>query len=222
MEAKIQTENLQKALDEGYKVSQLWDLHTRVISSSEKLNAKGSLMKGTVYVEWTFWLNSNIQPHAFVAVLDNGTELSQADFQDLYGSLGISAPPVLTQGGTQFDVKMSGHDSGDQSSTVGLVGLYLIYLDNDDWIKVFDSSTHSTASMHTFPVHKDRDFKILTQEGFEYEISEFNLDGPLPTFKKHLRADFKGAELDIWMPTEVTCTVKITNRNLDKVWIKYI
>lgn len=224
MMEKIQSITIQNALDQGYKVAQLWDLYSRPISSGEVYNAKGALLKGTAYVNWAYWENKNIVTHNFVATLSNGTELSQANFSDLKASLGIKADPVLTPSGTQFEIKMAGWENPEEglAEVTGLVGLYLIYLDNDDWIKVFDAADGTTTSSHTFPVHKGHDFKILTQENFDYELSEFNLDGPIPTFKKHLRADFKGAELDIHMPTEVTCTVKIANRNLDKVWIKYI
>ena len=217
------TENLQQAMDNGYKVSQLWDINTRVISSTEKLNDKGSLMRGTVYVEWAFWLNSNVQEHAFIAVFDNGTDITHPNFSDLKSSLGITADLVLTQGGTQFDVKMSEWESEDQSRTVGLVGLYLVYLDNDDWIKVYDTKVNqTTVSEHTFPVHKDTSFKILVQEGFEYEECVFDINGPIPLTKKVLCADFKRVDLKISMPTEVTCRVFLSGRNLDKVWLKYI
>ena len=222
MELRELSQNLQQALDAGYKASQLWSVHNRVYSTTEKLNDKGSLMRGTVYVEWAFWLDHNIQEHAFIAVFDNGTDVSHPNFSDLKASLGIVDDPVLTKGGTQFEVKMSEWESEDQSRTVGLLGIYLVYLDNDDWIKVFDGATHGTASQHTFPVHKDRDFMLMIQENFDYEWTIFHLDGPIPTFKKHLRCDFRGAEMDVSMPTEVTCTVKITGRNLDKLWVKYL
>ena len=221
---KIQSETIQQALDQGYKVAQLWDLYSRPISSGEVYNAKGALLKGTVYVDWAYWENKNIVTHNFVVTLSNGTELSQVNFSDLKGSLGIKADPVLTPSGTQFEVKMSGWDGPEEglAEVTGITGLYVLYLDNDDWVKVFDTNEHGTVSQHTFPVRKDKDFMLMIQEGFEYEWTIFHLDGPIPTFKKHLRCDFKGAEMDVHMPTEVTCTVKITNRNLDKLWIKYL
>lgn len=223
MNPKIQSEQLNALLRQGYKVHSLWSVDKRVVSSQERLNAKGGLVKGTVYVDWAYWLNSNIVPHSFVLTLSNGTEISQASFEDLHATLGIVTPPVLTQGGTFFDVKMTGHDNDDVSLVDGITGLYLAFNDNSNWIKVHDVAAGEATGRVEFEVLEGRSFKVLFVEDVHYEETTFNIDGPIPLHKKILNADFRGRECQISMPNVNHCLAVMTGgRTFGQIWIKYI
>ena len=200
--------------DNGNKLTDLWTVGTRIKSSDERLDDKGGLLEGRIDIGYAFWNIQGFDDIKYYLHLSNGSKLEYTDVPTMLLAINSKYPPVLGAHGTVIEFRMS--------SEVGILKLELEYMNNEGWLKVFDGSTDGTASQHTFDVIPDKPFKVIIQEGFDYEEFIMTNDVPINLIKRKFRVDFRGAEAEISTPQPNQCTFKITGRNLDKLWIKYL
>ena len=200
--------------DAGNKLTDLWTVETRVSASNERLDDKGGLLEGRIDIGFAFWNIEGFDDIKYYLHLSNGSKLEYTDVPTMLLAINSKYNPILSPTGTVIEFRMS--------SEVGILKLELEYMNNEGWVKVFDGSTDGTASQHQFDIIPDKPFKVIIQEGFDYEEFIMTNDIPINLIKRKFRVDFRGAEAEISTPQPNQCLFKITGRNLDKLWIKYL
>ena len=203
-----------KYSDAGNKLTDLWTVDTRVKASNERLDDKGGLLEGRIDIGYAFWNIVGFDDIKYYLHLSNGSKLEYTDVPTMLLAINSKYPPVLGTNGTTIEFRMS--------SEVGILKLELEFQNNKGWIKVFDGSSDGTASQHQFTIIPDVPFKVIIQEGFDYEEFIMTNDVPISLTRRKFRVDFRGAEAEISTPRPDACLFKITGRNLDKLWIKYL
>ena len=203
-----------KYSDAGNRLTDLWSVETRVKASNERLDDKGGLLEGRIDIGFPYWEHEGFDDIKYYLHLSNGSKLEYTDVPTMLLAINSKYPPVLTSNGTVIEFRMS--------SEVGILKLELEYMHNKGWIKVFDGASDGTASQHTFSIIPEKPFKVIIQEGFDYEEFIMTNDVPINLIRRKFRVDFRGAEAEISTPQPDQCTFKITGRNLDKLWIKYL
>ena len=198
----------------GNRLTDLWSVDTRIKASNERLDSKGGLVEGRIDIGFPFWNIEGFDDIRYYLHLSNGTNLEYTDVPTMLLAINSKYPPVLTDSGTVIEFRMS--------ADIGIKRLELEYMNNEGWIKVFDGDTNGTASQHTFEVIPEKPFKIIIQEGTDYEEFVMTTDVPINLIQRKFRVDFRGAEAEISTPAYNQCTFKIIGRNLDKLWMKYL
>ena len=203
---------------EGYKVADLWTVGNRTISSYDLLSANGGLTQGRIDIDWLFWKDSNIKPFRYILTLDNGSEFEGQTLQEVIRSLQPKYDPQFTDGGCVIEFDM-------HSDEVGVVKLQLVYINENDWIRVAETtSTVSGATIKLKPNTKLFKLFFETQDRPIIGYVTIDLDYPVVHLSKNTYVSIGDIDIRILFTSADTIEVSPTKSayTFKHIYLKYL
>ena len=177
--------------ERGLRITDLWNVNSRIISSIDTIGTRGGMEKGRVDM-YPFYLDKNIIPIRVTLYWDDNQQ-SDIDYQKdedikrMWTELGVIKPPVPTDNGLHFEINVNLKEPTPAKGT-GLVKIELDFVDNNDWVQV---SHHPNGASQSNPFniipHANFQLCFVWANSTEYGTVDIYADVPLPLHNRDVK-----------------------------------